>query len=323
MKDVIRIGVLGCAKIADRSIIPTIQSMDEFELVAVASRTLAKAKKYAKKFNCEAIEGYQDLVERDDIDALYIPLPIGLHHEWVVRSLENEKHVLCEKSLAINYESALKMVESARANAKVLMENFMFVHHSQHKFVLDQLKNGEIGEIRCFRSSFGFPPFPKNNIRYIKALGGGALLDAGTYTLKASQFILQEELRVKAAHLTIDPAGDVDLFGGALLTSKSGIITEIAFGFDNYYQCNYEVWGSKGKITSERAFTAGPGIRPRVIIEKQDEKHEFILPEDNHFINIFTHFYNSIVLKKLENNYEELLTQAKLLSETRAHGEQS
>ena len=319
MSPAVRIGVLGCANIADRNVIPSIKSMAQFELVAVASRTLEKAKRYASKFNCEAIQGYQNLIDRDDINALYIPLPIGLHHEWVTKGLSSGKHILSEKSLAVDYDSAQKMVAVARKNSKVLMENFMFVHHSQHQFVRDQLCRGEIGEIQCFRSSFGFPPFPENNIRYDKALGGGALLDAGTYTLKASQFILQDKLSVKSAFLKYEKSRDVDTGGGALLVSKSGVFSQVAFGFDNFYQCNYEIWGSKGKITAERAFTAGPGIRPRVVVEKQDERHEYTLAADNHFVKILAYFRDLMGEKDLEKNYSELLNQSRLLSQTRAH----
>ncbi|CAF4884080.1 unnamed protein product [Rotaria sp. Silwood1] len=97
------IGVLGCANIAMRSVIPAIKSITDFKLIAVASRAKEKAAEYAEKFQCEAIEGYDNLIERKDIDALYIPLPTGLHLEYVIKALESGKHVIAEKSLGMNY----------------------------------------------------------------------------------------------------------------------------------------------------------------------------------------------------------------------------
>jgi len=311
----INIGILGCANIADRLVIPAINSSENFTLVAIASRSHEKAREFSIKFGCEAARDYQGLIDRDDIDAIYIPLPIGLHHEWVLKCLDSGKHVLCEKSLAPDYATARSMVDAARSRSLVLIENFMFTFHSQHRFILDRINRGEIGEIRCFRGSFGFPPFSDDNIRYSRILGGGSLLDAGAYTVKATQLILGTDLEVTSAFLGFEPGREVDIYGGAFLVSGSGCISQIAFGFDNYYQCSYEVWGSKGKLTSARAYTAGPDIRPKVIIEMQDEKHEYSLPQDNHFLNILGHFHDSIVNNILEPNYSEIMNQSRLLTQ--------
>ena len=315
----LRIGVLGCANIAKRMMIPAIRSMEEWELAAAASRSLEKAKRFAEKFNCEPVEGYEPLLEREDINAVYIPLPNGLHYEWGMKALGKKKHCLVEKPMACDYASAKHMVETARQHQVSLFENFMFVYHSQHDFIREKLKNNEIGEIRCFRSSFGFPPLPRDNIRYDKTLGGGALLDAGGYLLKACQLILGEDppLTVPAAYLKMDPGTGVDIYGGAFLRNREGLFAQIAFGFDNFYQCNYEIWGSKGKITAHRAFTAGPGIKPKVVIEKQDKYDEFLLPPDNHFVNILKAFYRSITQKDAyrEEEYRQILLQAALLQE--------
>ncbi len=314
MNNPIKIGVLGCANIAQRLVIPSILQTPNFELVAVASRNASKAADYAKRFNCEAIEGYENMVSRTDIDAVYIPLPIGMHEEWAIKCLESGKHVLSEKSLTINLASAKKMVAAARANNKLLLENFMFKYHSQHDFVFEHIKKGTIGEVRCIRSTFGFPPFrDKDNIRYQKQLGGGALLDAGAYTLKVSQMFLGNNLEVRGAYAKQDEALGVDLHGGALLANADGVISEAAWGFDNYYQCSYEVWGSKGKIIVERAYTAPPGFKPKIIIEQQDQKLEYLVAADNHFVKTLNYFYQSIQENKLEDNYSELLQQAQLM----------
>ena len=318
---------MGCANIAERMVIPAIRSMEEWELAAVASRSPEKAKRFAEKFDCEPVDGYEALLEREDIEAVYIPLPNGLHYEWAVKALGRRKHCLVEKPMACDYTSAKHMVETARQSQVSLFENFMFVYHSQHGFIREKLKNDEIGEIRCFRSSFGFPPLPKDNIRYDKTLGGGALLDAGGYLLKACQLIEGEvpPLTVTAAHLKIDPETGVDIYGGAFLSNRQGLFAQIAFGFDNFYQCNYEIWGSKGKITAHRAFTAGPGIKPKVVIEKQDKYDEYLLPADNHFVNILKAFYRSITQKSAgrEGEYSEILRRAALLQEIRDNAEKS
>lgn len=310
----LRIGVLGCANIAKRSVIPAIKNIVDFELIAIASRTLSKASEFAQEFDCEAIEGYQNLLDRKDIDVIYMPLPTGLHEEWVTKALEAGKHILIEKSLAMNYDSAYRMVDLARQKGLLIMENFMFLYHSQHQFVKDLINKGEIGEVRCFRSSFGFPPLDSINFRYNKELGGGALLDAAAYTVRASQLFLGSNIRVEAATLN-NMSTDVDLFGGAYLKSKDGLFAEIAFGFDNFYQCNYEIWGSKGKIIAQRAFTPGANYSPTITLEQQGERFDYEMDAENHFVNILNEFKRCVIESDVETKYEEILNQSRLLQE--------
>ena len=322
----IKVGVMGCAKIALRSVIPAIQSIDGFELVAIASRSQEKAAAAAQKFNCEAIEGYQNLLDRADIEMIYMPLPTGLHDEWMHKTLEAGKHILVEKSLASTEESAQKVVEKARKKCLLLMENFMFQYHSQHAFVKKMIADGLIGEVRLFRSSFGFPPLPNDNFRYDKALGGGALLDAATYTIKASQLFLGYDLSVKAANLSQPEGSEVELYGGAYLSNPAGQIAEVGFGFDNFYQCNYEIWGSKGKITADRAFTPGATFKPKIILEQQDHYQEFHVKAENHFVNLLKAFLAILQEKSaakealFEAQYAEILHQSRLLEEVRTLG---
>lgn len=312
----LRVGVLGCANIAKRSVIPAIIAIPEFDLVAIASRTKEKAIEFASHFSCEAIVGYQELLNRSDIDAIYMPLPTGLHEEWVMKALEAKKHVLIEKSLAMNYDSAKKMVAKARLEDLLIMENFMFLYHGQHKFVKSLINNGEIGDIRCFRSSFGFPPLQTDNFRYNKELGGGALLDAAAYTIRASQLFLGEELTVKAANLNFNNS-EVDLYGGAYLKSKTGLFSEVAFGFDNFYQCNYEIWGSKGKIIAQRAFTPGENFKPIITLEVQGEVFNYEVDAENHFVNILNEFKRCVLENERTDKYNEILNQSRLLEEIR------
>jgi predicted dehydrogenase len=312
--DEINIGVLGCANIAERSVIPAILSIPSFNLIAVSSRTEEKANNFAKQFNCEAVIGYQELLDREDVDTIYMPLPTGLHEEWVMKALEVGKHILIEKSLAMNYSSAQKMVEMARDKGLLVMENFMFLYHNQHQFVKELINKGEVGEVRCFRSSFGFPPLGATNFRYSKELGGGALLDAAAYTIRASQLFLGNDLKVEAATLNYKNA-EVELFGGAYLKSDDGMFSEVAFGFDNFYQCNYEIWGSKGKITAHRAFTPGIDFKPRITLEQHGENFDYEIEAENHFVNILIEFRRCLLKNDFNNKYEEILNQSRLLNE--------
>ncbi|MEX2428347.1 MAG: Gfo/Idh/MocA family oxidoreductase [Bacteroidales bacterium] len=301
MDKIISIGILGTASIAKRFVIPAIQAMPEYYyLTGVSSRGLLKAKKYAEEFNIKPIEGYDKLINSDDIDAVYIPLPNNLHADYIEKALNKGLHVIVEKSLACHYADALRLNNLAKKRGLVLYENFQFRFHNQTTQILEMVRNGLIGELRAMRSSFGFPPFSdEDNIRYQKELGGGALLDAGAYTIMASQLFLGKELTVKAANLFTDSSLGVDIWGGGYLTQQNGkLFSEVAFGFDNHYQCGIELWGSEGKLTTNRLFTAPPGFKPTVEIETYKGKENIQMKEDNHFEKMLIHFYNLVTSGK-------------------------
>jgi NDP-hexose-3-ketoreductase len=312
-------GILGTANIARRSVIPAILSVEGSKLIAVASRTSETANLFSGEFGCIPVTGYENLLLRDDIDAVYIPLPTGIHFEWVIRALNNDKHVLVEKSAAVTLAEADEMVNLAKRKNLALVENFQFQHHSQHQFVFNLLNNKEIGEIRSFRASFGFPPFAsQTNIRYDKNLGGGALLDSGAYVLKATNFIMGNGFEVQAAYLRNNDTFDVNWFGGAFLVNQDiGAFSEVAFGFDNYYQCNYEIWGSKGKIICNRAYTASPDYVPSLYLEKNGAGQEILLAKDNHFINMIRYFEGNVRTKAFQKDWNDIIVQAKMIEDVR------
>lgn len=312
-------GILGCANIAITSVIPAIFREDKGAKITIASRNLERAKKSVTPLNCDIVEGYDNLLLLENIEAVYIPLPTGLHFEWVKKAIRAGKHVLVEKSATNNYAEAKEIIALAKQKKVAVVENFQFQHHSQHQYVFDLLKNNEIGEVRSFRSSFGFPPFAEDtNIRYKNELGGGALLDSGAYVLKATTFILGNNFEVKSAFLKTNKKFGIDWYGGAFLVNKEkDIFSEVAFGFDNFYQCNYEIWGSKGKITSTRAFTAKADFNPTIILEKQGYNKEIELSKDDHFGNMISYFINLIETNTFDKEWDNLLVQSKLIDDVR------
>lgn len=321
----INIGILSTANIAVRSIIPAILNLDsKYKLAGIASRNNKKAELAAADFNAEPYTGYENLLQKDNLDAVYIPLPNALHFEWIDKALDRGFHILVEKSLACSLDEGELLNKKAREKNLVIFENFQFRFHSQLKYILEVIKSGKLGELRCVRSSFGFPPFSdENNIRYRKALGGGALLDAGAYPIKISQILLGSDLSVSASKLQIDEKRGVDIWGGAFLKQQNGdLFSEIAFGFDQYYQCNVELWGSKGKLFTNRIFTAKPEFKPEIIIETSEGKEVIALKPDDHFKNMLDHFYQLCIGEAdLNSEYEQNINQARLISELKEKAE--
>ncbi|TIH18049.1 gfo/Idh/MocA family oxidoreductase [Marinifilum sp. JC120] len=320
MTKVLRIGVLGTANIAVRSVIPSLLGLDgAYELAGIASRNIKSVTQIAEQFNCKYFVGYDSLLAEKDLDAVYIPLPPSLHYEYAKKALSRGLHVLVEKPLACSLAEASELVELARENELVILENFQFQRHSQLKTILDLVADGRIGDLRCVRSSFGFPPFKEaDNIRYQKKLGGGALLDSGAYPAKISQYFLGDDVSVGAAKLFVDPQRGVDTWGGAFIKQNNGpLFSEIAFGFDHHYQCSLELWGTEGKLFTNRIFTAPPGLNPIIELSTSVGNETIELPSDDHFKNMLLYFHSLATEKNgsLESVYRESVTQARLLKE--------
>lgn len=314
----LRMGVLGCADIAIRRLLPVMATCEGAEIVAIASRTREKAERVAAQFGCAPVTGYRALLERDDIDAVYIPLPPQLHYEWVVQALEAGKHVLAEKPLCTNYADTVALMELARERRLVLAENFMFLHHSQHRAVRAMVDEGTVGRLEVFSSAFGVPPLNPASFRYQPDLGGGALLDVGVYPLRAAQLYLPDGLEVLAATLRMDEATGVDVAGTALLAGPDGLSVQIAFGFEHSYRCTYALWGSTGRISVDRAFTPPDQLKPPVRVERQDRVTELAMPADHQVHNALQAFVEQVRFG-LPGPVEEeaTLRQARLLESVR------
>ncbi|RSS56021.1 gfo/Idh/MocA family oxidoreductase [Streptomyces sp. WAC07061] len=278
MTEPVRVGVLGCADIARRRMLPALRAASGARLVAVASRDAAKARDTAAEAHCEAVTGYEALLERDDIDAVYVPLPAALHAVWVEAALRAGKHVLAEKPLTTDLGTTRRLVALAAGTGLVLRENVMFVHHPQHAAVRTLVADGAIGEVRSFRAEFTIPRLPDADIRYDAALGGGALWDTGVYPVRAALHLLGDQLEAEAAVLVRGgPGRAVDTSGTALLRTPQGVTAQLAFGLDHGYRSAYEITGSEGRVTVDRAFTPPAGHPPRILLERRTGTEEIAL----------------------------------------------
>lgn len=288
--DQLRFGVLGCADIAERRMLPALAADPAVRVTAVASRHAGRAAEVAGRFGAEPVHGYDQVLDRDDVDAVYIPLPCGLHAEWIERCLIAGKHVLAEKPVSTDTERTAGLVKLANDRGLLLMENAMFLHHSQHAAVRSLVGDGSIGKLRSFASCFAIPGKPADDIRYQAALGGGALLDVGFYPVRAALHYLGTNATVAGAVLRYDTAAGVEVSGSALLTTPTGVTAHLTFGMEHSYRTRYELWGSAGRIALDRAFTPPDTYRPTLRLYQQDRREERDLPADRQFGNVVTAF---------------------------------
>lgn len=191
MNEKVRWGIIGLGNIAHQ-FATELALVEGAELKAVASRSLEKAQKFGKKYNCnKAYDSYDALMNDDEIDIIYIATPHDSHAELTIKCLKNNKHVLCEKPIALKYNDALHMVLASRENNKFFMEAFWTRFNPSVQEVFHKVKKGEIGQVKYINADFVFVVNRLENNRMTDTnLGGGSLLDIGVYPLFLAYLML-------------------------------------------------------------------------------------------------------------------------------------
>ena len=336
----IRIGIICPSEIAFRRFLPSLQLAEGFQYIGVAiaspqewfgykintvgkdeiDRVLISEKEKAQKFvdtyGGKMFVGYETLISSDEIDAIYLPLPPALHFKWAEKALINGKHVFVEKPSTTCLANTEDLIRIASEKGLALHENYMFMFHDQLKVIDNIVASGEIGDVRLYRISFGFPRRAQSDFRYNKILGGGALLDAGGYCMKYADYLLGGHAKVVAAHVNYLSGFEVDMFGSATMVNEKGLTAQIAFGMDNDYKCEVEIWCSQGTIISKRILTAPAGFVPSYIIKKNQDIEERALPADDAFLKSIYRFKLCVEDDNVrKENYEMLAQQQKLVEE--------
>lgn len=180
----VRIGVLGAANIAPAALINPAKDNAEVVVTAVAARDVDRAQAFASKHGIARVhDSYEALLDDPDVDAVYNPLPNGLHGKWTRAAIEAGKHVLCEKPFTANAEEAREIADLSAKSDRVVMEAF---HYRYHPFALraeEIIASGELGTLQRVDAAFCFPLPKSSDIRYNYSLAGGATMDAGCYAV--------------------------------------------------------------------------------------------------------------------------------------------
>ncbi|MBI2870557.1 MAG: Gfo/Idh/MocA family oxidoreductase [Candidatus Omnitrophica bacterium] len=316
-----RYGILGCGAAAARLVIPALKDCGRAELAFVASRDPKRAQAYAERFGCGHASSYEALLRMEEIDIVYVALPIRLHGEWTQRALKAGKHVHCEKSLAPSLGEVDQILECARENERRVLEGFMYRFHSLFQRVRQVVRSGEIGALKSYVGSFGFSLPAGDSLRRDPQMGMGILNEVGCYPVSAARLFFDSEPLSVVCHLGYESG--VDFSGSATLEFASGGSAYCAFGYDRSYRCSYSLWGTKGHVSVDRAFTTPPTLEPLVHVERMGRSEELKLPAENHFSKMIDAFCIEIQSDSGRGHFEEeALRQAKVMEALRLSARQ-
>lgn len=243
----LRIGIIGAADIA-KQFVKAVTASPLVTVTAVASRSQEKAAAFAREHGIARSFGSYDAMLADkDIDAVYNPLPNGLHAAWSINACDAGKHVLCEKPLAVSESEARAMFDAARRNNVLLYEGYPYLAQPMTRDVRRLIAEGAIGRPQLIRATFGVPFSDPTNIRMIADLAGGAVMDAGSYAVSFVRVMAGERPSRVTAVAQYAETG-VDKTAVATLEFASGLIAQVSASFATGYHRHGHVMGDKGYI---------------------------------------------------------------------------
>ena len=245
-----RFGVIGTGRIT-RRLVADLQSTEGVAVTAIASRTAERARWYADQYGItSAVEGYSELLRRDDVDAVYISLPPSMHAEWSIEAAKHGKHVLCEKPLAMDVAEAEAMNEACKQQQVRWLDATGWLHHERSPRIRSWIQEGRFGHIGHVSAAVSFfQPFQSNDHRLDASLGGGCLLDLGWYTCGLIRFVIGR-MPLSVMSDTVDRQG-VPQRLTAMMWFEDEVTATISCGYDTATRKWFEVAGSTSSLVCD------------------------------------------------------------------------
>ena len=336
MGEVINWGIIGLGNVA-HEFAKSFYNTKNAKLIAIASKSQNKLSKFRENFNIDISDchnDYEKLLNNNKVDIVYIALPNSLHYEWVKKSLDFKKHILVEKPAFINSQETQSIFNHPNFDSFFIGEGFMFRYHPQIIKIIELLKNDSIGQIISMQSSFGknlltkkrffglfnSSKFNKKKRIFSKLLGGGAILDHGSYTVSMSLLIasLLDGVDIENFNLSESKkkkVENIDVESSVKLTFDEKFQAEIIASFSRDIGYSTIINGKNGKILIRNTWNSDEG---EIILINEEKKNFKIKNEKNIYSIEIDEISNDILNNKNEasfpgTNKKDILIGSKIL----------
>ena len=306
----IRWGIVGAARVNER-LIPAINQSELGELIAIGSRRRGAAKDCLLRHLPESedkvfcFDGLDQVINNDNVDAIYIPLANEEHTEVALKAIRAKKHVLIEKPMAIKPEEVRILIEEAKKNNVEIMEGFIYAFHPQFDRIMNTIKSNILGDISYAHSMFSFPIQPARFYRIDRSMenGGGALWDIGPYAIHTLRQCFKENpKRVQAIAQLNEHGADISTSG--LIDFGSSKRASFDISFECTRRSEFEAFGPQGRVRCPTVWQPEDKQAKIIITTESSGLTEEVVPAANHFVLEINHFnkvISSDIVSKLSN----------------------
>ena len=297
----LRWGILGAARI-NQQLMPAIVEAENSELVAIASRRPGAAAETLDKYapqqkDVKIYDNPEALLADDTIQVVYIPLANKEHAQWVLRAIEQGKHVLCEKPMALTVADIDAIETAAKKHNVTVMEGFMYRFHPQHARVKEIIDSGLIGEVRSVRSCFSYLMQPARQYRIADSIenGSGAMWDIGCYAIHAARLPFYNETPVAISAMAKHIESGADISCNGIIDFGDGKYAHFDFGFEHARRAEYEIIGTKGGLKCHNVWAKQAETPVISWWTEAGQQYEEKLALANHFRLEVEHFSDCII----------------------------
>lgn len=277
-------GILSTAKIGREKVIPAMQKSLFCNIIAIASENKDRLMEEAERLDIPKVyHTYLDLLNDREIDAVYIPLPNHLHVPWAIKAIEADKHVLCEKPIALSSAGAMQLLNASKDKPHLkVMEAFMYRFHPQWQHAKKLVTDGILGELKTIQSFFSYYNIDPSNIRNQKDAGGGAMMDIGCYCISLARFIFGQEPESVFGSVEYDPNLQTDRLASGILNFPGGTSTFTCSTQLAPYQ-RVNILGTDARIEIEIPFNAPPDKQTRIWLHSKKGSEEIVFGQTDQY----------------------------------------
>jgi predicted dehydrogenase len=291
----IKLGVLGVSGHFINRILLPLKNSKIIELYGIASRDKEKSKSFADKWNIpKSYDSYKALLDAKEIDAVYIPLPNHMHLDWVKKSIDANKHILCEKPIAMNVSETEEIISYSKNKNLKIMEAFMYRFHPKWQHAKELIEFNEIGKVNFIHTIFSYDnPDPKN-IRNIKKYGGGSLMDIGCYAISSARFLLNKRPLKVSSSISEHKDFKTDMHTSAIIDfGEEKCLFSVSTSC--YPQQEIKIYGTSGTISVIIPFNDISDIESKIIVTNKLGTREIKFAPVNQYQLQLESFANSII----------------------------
>ena len=283
-----------------KNILPVLNSNPEINVKGIFTRNHKNRRSLCSELGCHEYSSYEDLLLDKDCQNVYISSPNASHFNQIVDCLKNNKNVLVEKPAITDVDQYKKIESIAHKNNVFFMEAFMYRFHNQFSELQTIINQGDFGSTKFAQFDFGFPHLNDNNFRYSKELKGGALFDAGAYTLSCPKELFSVKPKLIGAKIFQESGFNVDTGGSALLDFES-FTSQSNWFFGATYQNSAKVWFNDAFIIADMFFSKPANSKSNIKIFRNYELiDEIDIKDNNHFESMFKYFLNNTPSQQAE-----------------------
>lgn len=307
-----KVGIISIGKHCQTNILPVLNESSNIDIAGFYTRNKDVAKQIKQSYEISFFDDYKKLLNSDNIDFVYISSPNSLHYKYIKQAIKNNINVIVEKTAVCSLKEAQKIVELANNKNLLVYEAFMYKHHDQFKRLKKIIDKEEYGTPRKVFIDFGFPHLDRTNIRYQKELGGGALFDAGAYTISAMQELF-DDYQLMYSSMKLQNY-DVDTIGEAVFKSEDNCSFFLNWGFGLSYKNEINIWTDKAHIIVDRAFSKPDSHEATIGISKDGKIVIDSAFRCNHFNKMFE-YITQLDRNEYNHHNNKLIDQMKIINE--------